>query len=77
MATETETFQTELSNYLDGMIPLPAHWSPEQRAEAKRIGRANRDSQRQHELAGFLSGMKMVAEVSAAVAAIDAMEGAE
>ncbi len=70
----SKIFQAELSTYLDGMIPLPAHWTPLQQAEAKRIGRANQDAQRQHELAGFLSGMKMVAEVSAAVAE---MEGAE
>lgn len=69
-----EAFQPELADYLDGMIPLPAHWTPLQQAEAKRIGRANRDAQRQHELAGFLSGMRMVSEVSAAVAE---MEGGE
>jgi hypothetical protein len=76
----SETFQAELSDYLDGMIPLPAHWTPLQQAEAKRIGRANRDAQRRHELAGFISGMKMVSGVSAAIDAMDAtdaMEGGE
>ncbi|MFG1461779.1 hypothetical protein V5F77_02685 [Xanthobacter sp. DSM 24535] len=77
MTTETETFQTELAEYLDGMIPLPAHWSPEQRAEAKRACRAANEAQRQHEMAGFLSGMRMVSEVSARVAEMGPEEDEE
>lgn len=65
----TEAFKTELAEYLDGMIPLPAHWSPEQRAAAKRVGRANRDAQRRHELDGFVRGMRMASEVCTLVAA--------
>ncbi|MFG1410325.1 hypothetical protein V5G24_04350 [Xanthobacter sp. VTT E-85241] len=58
----TEAFQDELTESPAGMIPI-------QRAEAKRVGIANRKVRHQHEMAGFLTGMQRVAEVSAQIAA--------